>query len=405
MRVLVISHMFPTDVNPMSGIFVLEQVKALYRLGVDVTVLAPQPHAPWPLSVVNRRWRAIANIPLARDLDGIRVFHPRYLAFPRALLFCSSGHRLAISLLRYFNRRLSNERFDIVHSHVAVPDGYAGMYIARKLQAPHIITVHGQDFHVTAQKSRGCRNALRTALGSADRIITVSSALLNRGAALFPELRNRFVVVPNGITTEKVELARSTPERCSNRPLVVSVSNLVKTKGIDTNLRALASIRDEFPSIRYVIIGDGPERSYLERLVSELGLESHVAFLGRLPNVEALRYVAAADVFSLPSWMEGFGVAHLEAMALAKPVIACRGQGPEDFIQDGINGILISPKDEVQLAETLRRILGDPVLSSRIGERARSTVLHSFTWEAIAARLESLYEEVLSERPSHASIS
>jgi teichuronic acid biosynthesis glycosyltransferase TuaC len=402
MNILIISHMFPNKRNPVHGIFVYKQAEALAKIGHEVTVVAPLPWAPWPLSLLRREWTALAETPSHERIDTMEVFRPRYIAFPRALLFCSSGDRLRSSLDSLLSKELANREFDLIHSHVGIPDGYAGIYLAARMQCPHIVTVHGQDFHLTAGKSRECRNKLHRVLSSSSRVVTVSSKLARLGTELYPEITQKTVVLPNGVNAEEIDEARRHPAPLTiGKPLIVSVSNLVPTKGVDINLKAISSLVTSMPELAYVIIGDGPERRRLEQLAHELGISSNVRFLGRLEHGAVLRHIAAADIFVLPSWQEGFGVVYLEAMALGKPVIACSGEGPADFIEDGVTGFLVPPRDVESVAQLVRWLAENEEERLAVGRRASQFVLGNFTWIDVARKLDTLYREVVDEFKSH----
>jgi glycosyltransferase involved in cell wall biosynthesis len=120
-----------------------------------------------------------------------------------------------------------------------------------------------------------------------------------------------------------------------------------------------------------------------------------VEFVGRVPHIRALQYIAAADVFSLPSWSEGFGIVYVEAMACGKPVIACRGEGPEDFVEHGKTGLLVKPRDVDNLVEALDFLLSNPEEARAMGERARKVVLENYTWEKNAEKIVKVYKELL----------
>ncbi|NLE04210.1 MAG: glycosyltransferase family 4 protein, partial [Crenarchaeota archaeon] len=94
MKVLVLSHMFPVSFNPVNGIFVLEQVNALAKAGVEVCVISPKAWAPWPIKHFSKKWKAYSEIPEQDEVDGIQVYYPKYLTFPKSLLFETSGKRM-----------------------------------------------------------------------------------------------------------------------------------------------------------------------------------------------------------------------------------------------------------------------------------------------------------------------
>jgi glycosyltransferase involved in cell wall biosynthesis len=100
------------------------------------------------------------------------------------------------------------------------------------------------------------------------------------------------------------------------------------------------------------------------------------------------------DVFSLPSWQEGFGIVYLEAMALGKPVIGCKGEGIEDFVVDGETGLLVEPKNPDQLADAMEFLICNPEKARTMGENARQFVLQNYTWEKNAEKMIDIYRNV-----------
>jgi len=214
----------------------------------------------------------------------------------------------------------------------------------------------------------------------------------------------KIIVVPDGINPENIFDGESNLlskyknlttgqnlvsrfARNKDKKIILSVSHLIKTKGIDLNLKAISRLKEKYPTIHYLIIGEGKARKKLEKIVKNLNLQDKVEFLGQLPHNKVMEYMSICDIFSLPSWKEGFGVVYIEAMAHKKPVIACEGEGPEDFIKDKKTGLLVKPKDVGSLAEAIDFLLSNPERAKEIGERAKKLVLENYTWERIAGRL------------------
>jgi len=395
MKVLVLSHMYPSTFNEVAGIFVHEQVKALVKEGVGVQVVSPVPWAPFPINRMSQKWKAYSEVPAKSAFDGINVWYPRYLAFPKAWFFASSGQRLYHGIKDVVSKIYQEFPFDLIHAHVALPDGYAGALLGQRLGKPLVITVHGQDLQHTVDRNAACRRAVYYALESASRTILVSHKL-KRLAAKYFNLHDKLVVVPNGVDPQNVVLRPIKSVNQEEGPTLLSVSNLVPTKGLDLNLHALQKIRKNYPALRYLVIGGGPEKAKLRKLAGELGLEKQVEFLGRQPHHQVMKYMAACDVFTLPSWNEGFGVVYLEAMANGKPVIGCQGEGIEDFVEHGKTGLLVKPRDMDSLVEALDFLLSHPDEAKAMGERARKLVLENYTWEKNAEKTIKVYEEVLN---------
>jgi teichuronic acid biosynthesis glycosyltransferase TuaC len=391
MKILVISHMYPSSLNPVYGIFVHKKVKALLEMGHEIRVISPVPWAPWPLKHLKKKWRTYASMPFKDSWEGVTVYYPRYPEFPRSVFLEKSDFFMYQGLKNLVSKIYWEFKFDLLHAHVALPDGGAGIYFKEKYRVPLVVTVHGRDFQSTLKKGPGCRQKLFEILAKADQVITVSSKLKN--LVREQEFASKIKVVPNGINPQDFPRAGAFSDRAGEKRMV-SVSNLKKIKGIDLNLKALAQVLKTYPHLRYTIVGEGPERKNLENLVKDLKLEDKVEFRGQLPNPKALEEMAKGDLFSLPSYEEGFGVVYLEAMALGLPTIGVLGEGIEDVITDGENGLLVRPRDVEHLAQTLLKVLTNPDLAARLGKAGRETVLNNFTWERVAQKITEIYEEL-----------
>lgn len=400
MKVLVLSHMYPSSFNFLSGIFVHEQVKELIRQDCEIKVVSPVPLSFFPLNRISSKWRRYSQIPFREVRDGVEVYYPRYVAFPRDVFFASSGLRMYWGIRKLIRQLYESFKFDIIHAHVALPDGYAAMLVSKELKKPFVVTIHGQDLQHTIYKSRDCRKSLVKVFKNANMIITVSGKLKRIAEAEIGFLE-KIRVINNGINKNRIEqislLAQNTNNCGVKEKIILSVSNLIKTKGIDFNLLALARLLPQYPSVKYRVIGDGPEKGYLLELSKKLGIMRNVEFVGKQPNDEVIKHMCNADIFSLPSWSEGFGIVYLEAMACGKPVIACRGEGIEDVIEDGETGFLVNPRDVDSLAEVLEFLLNNPQKARDVGEKARKHVMENYTWEKVASKIISVYEEVIKK--------
>ena len=398
MKVLVISHMYPSTFNEVAGIFVHEQVRAMMVKGVDVRVVSPVPWTPFPIKHLKKKWKRQSQVPEQALWEGVQVAYPRYLVFPRAMFYANSGKRMYRGIKDLVRSIYREFPFDLVHAHVALPDGYAGALVARDMRVPMVVTIHGQDLQHTVHRGVGCRSALAFVLNHASRVIVVSRKL-KRVADQYFGCRDKLAVIHNGVDPHKVtvpNLADSTG--LARRLILLSVSNLLHTKGLDLNLLAVKRLRERYPGLCYKVIGGGVLDGKLRRAAASLNLDDCVEFLGRQPHHVVMDQMAKCDIFTLPSWKEGFGVVYLEAMASGKPVIGCQGEGIEDFVEHGKTGLLVKPRDVDSLVEALDFLLSHPEEVRTMGERARKLVLENYTWEKNAEKTIQVYKEVLGER-------
>jgi glycosyltransferase involved in cell wall biosynthesis len=268
-----------------------------------------------------------------------------------------------------------------VHAHYAAPGGDA----VRRTRpgVPYVVSVHGGDLlGVAGRRARAARHGLEGA-----RITLANSTDM---AARARELGARDArVVHLG-----ADVPAAVPPHRAER--LVTVGHLVPRKRHADVARALWLLRDSHPALRWVVVGDGPERPALERLVAELQLTDRVEFRGGLPHAEAVRIAQSAAAFVLPSVDEAFGVAYIEAMAGGVPAIGCvREPGPEEISRVGGGMSLVPPGDPERLAHRIAELVTDERERRRAGERARRTVVEHFTWEVCGAATARVYEEAL----------
>ncbi|ODA41168.1 glycosyltransferase [Desulfosporosinus sp. BG] len=403
MRVLMLSHMYPNVVGPLGGIFVRQQAQALMRLGVEVQVVAPVPWVPGFMAG-RGKWGGYPAVPLLEQPDGFPVFHPRVLEFPRSLFFEYYPATFVWGIKQVFTEQIARG-VDIIHAHVAHPDGAAAVRFGRKFNIPVVVTIHGQDFAYTLNRSRICAESVRATLKDAARVILVSDKLRNQyGLESWADQLEKYRVIFNGVNLADV-VQRPEPQGTywehqprASRRILLTVGFLRPDKGHAMVLKALPELIGEFPDLEYRIVGDGSERQTLEALTAELGLEEYVVFRGSLPHPEAMREMAQCDIFVLPSWNEAFGVVYLEAMAHGKPIIGTTGEGISEILaQEGV-GKAVPPKDVLAITEEIRGLLRNPEQAAAMGSRGKELVTRKFTWEYNAQKTLKVYEEIINGR-------
>ncbi len=208
--------------------------------------------------------------------------------------------------------------------------------------------------------------------------------------------------IPNGIELERFAPLPE-PERTQRRSdaglgadevVMITVGRLVPVKDQRTQIEALAQMGIDREAWRLWIVGEGPERAPLEELSRQKGLTDRVIFLGQRDDVPDL--LGLADLFLLTSINEGFGLVLVEAMACALPVVATRVGGIPEVVADGTSGILVPAGDLPALARALERLIANPELRRRMGERGRKIALKNYSAKRMVARTLELYGEILS---------
>ncbi len=174
--------------------------------------------------------------------------------------------------------------------------------------------------------------------------------------------------------------------------ILLTITRLVRRKGIDRVIKALSNVVEKHPDLVYMIVGDGPEKEYLNGLVSQNKLEKYVYFRGKVPYSELNDYYNLCDVFVMPSRtiepdVEGFGIVFLEAGACSKPVIGTFSGGIPDAIAHGKTGLLVEETDINQLSEAILRLFDDEELAARLGKEGRKRILEKSNWDVIAEKM------------------
>ena len=175
-------------------------------------------------------------------------------------------------------------------------------------------------------------------------------------------------------------------------PVLGVVCELRAQKALEVLFEAAALLLAEFPTLKVLVAGDGPERARLEEGARRLGVADTVLFLGIRRDVPAV--LAAVDVAVLSSDYEGSPLSVMEYMAAAKPVVSTRVGGVPELVQEDVHGLLVDPRDPEALAEAVARLLRDPALAKRLGAEGRKRQQREFSLEAMVGRIEDLYEEL-----------
>jgi teichuronic acid biosynthesis glycosyltransferase TuaC len=374
-RALVVAEFYPRAHDPVLGIWAHRQAVAARDAGADVRVAVLYRPIP-PKAQPGALARYLRQPPRAK-LDGITIDYVPFVSPPRAGSYGRWGAWAAPSLAAYLRAR--RRAFDLVHAHNAIPAGDA---VRRaRIGKPLVVSVHGGDVFFTAP--RHGEPGVRRVLEAARLVLANSRGIAERAAAL------------GAGETKVVHLGADIPEQLPKRDphTVVTLGHLVARKRHADVIRALWTLRERL-ALRYLVIGDGPERAALERLAREL--EVDVEFAGQLPHEQALERMRGCALMALPSTDEAFGVAYVEAMAARIPAIGCLGEpGPEEIARCGQGIRLVPPGDVEALAGQLHAMLAEPQYLADLGEQAQRTVAEHFTWPACGAATVAAYEEAL----------
>ncbi len=288
---------------------------------------------------------------------------------------------------------------DLLHVHYAIPHSISALLARQMLprRLPFITTLHGTDITLVGMDPSYFA-ITKFSIEQSDGVTAISEDLRRHTVEVFG-VQNEVRVIHNFVncTTYAPDPERKGIERFApaGEKLLIHLSNFRPVKRVLDCVRVLAEVRQHVDA-RLLMVGDGPERGPAEHLASLLGVSRHVEFLGKQNGVE--RLIRLADVLLMPSEMESFGLAALEAMACGVPPIATRVGGVPELITDGEDGFLEAVGDIEGMAGKVVRLLTEDGLHPRMAAAARRTATSRFCTDLIIPRYEAYYDRVMQAR-------
>jgi glycosyltransferase involved in cell wall biosynthesis len=292
-------------------------------------------------------------------------------------------------------RLLKRERIQVIHMHSSHASTLGG-WAARLAKIPVRIISRRVDFSVRSNPLRKVKYQW-----GVDRIVAISEGvrkvLIEDG--LDP---NRIVVIRSGIDPRAfdpnypVGEARREFGIPDRSPVIGCVAHFADHKGHRYLIEAAVRVAAAVPDVRFLLVGDGELRPEIELQIKELKLERHVLLTGFRQDIP--RLLAAMDIVVLSSHLEGLGTSLLDAMAMARPVVATRVGGIPEMVEDGVNGLLVPPRDPLALAEALIALIHRPDERKRMGQAGRNRMLEMFSAESMVSATEAVYRKILESK-------
>lgn len=387
-HVVVLSSLFPSSVQPGAGLFIRER---MFRVGAHLPLAVVAP-TPWfPFQSLIQRWRPgfRPEAPRHEFQSGRDVWFPRFLCVPGLFkrldgLFMALG---AWSRLRQLRR---SGRLDLIDAHFAYPDGYAATLLGRWLKVPVTITLRGTESRLASDPVFAPKVA--QALRSAIQVFSVSESLRHVALSLgMPP--GQVQVVGNGVDLQRfspMPQAAARPALGLPRgvPVLVSGGGFVERKGFQRVIALLHALRKQFPGLVYLMVGDGPARSALEKPAHELNLGDRVRFTGVIGREQVPADVAAFDIALQPAVVPYAAPLKLfEYLALGNAIVAPNQPNLAEILHDGDNAVLFEAEQPGALESVLDRLCADTALRARLAAGALSTISRQgLTWRHNAQR-------------------
>jgi len=391
---------FTSRYPAISHTFIMREIMALRDRGIEVVTISQRTSAANEfLSEADRRERerTCYILPprwgrlIAAHLSTMFTRPLRYFgALGFALRVRPGGLRALLWHFFYFLEavqlwdELRRRGVRHVHVHFAGPCATVAMIASRISDLTYSITMHG-----SAEFFEVERNLLARKVERAEFVICISDFTRAQLAAqVDPRHWEKLHIIHCGVDATRYRRDvgdTDAPYR------VLCVARLVPAKGISLLIEAIARLVDDVPTIRFTLIGDGPDRSRLEALARDLGVAERIRFAGSVGQDDILPYYAQADAFVLPSFAEGVPVVLMEAMAMGVPAIGTAVGGTSELIEHEVSGLLVPPGNAAALTAALRRALLDQGLRARLIDGGRRKVVAEFEMSEIGAQVVSLF--------------
>ena len=402
-RVLVIATTFPRWEDDQEPRFVYNLCQNLPK-EVDIHVLAP--HAP--NAKEQETWGEI-------KITRFPYFYPKYLQklcydggiIPKLKSSWLARVQLPFFLFFLFIRLIkmtANNRFDLIHCHWLIPQGFFCALIKFFRGTPYLLTAHGGDVY-SFKGIPVIPNLIKFAL-KRSTFCTVNSQATRNQVLKFSK-NSSIKVVPMGVDLKEFHPGNYNEKFKApfgeKNLLLLGVGRLADKKGFKYLIEAMPLILQEIPSAKLVIIGFGPQKARLENQIQQLELASSISLIGGKTGKELQDWFASADIFIGPSIItadgdtEGQGVVFLEAMASGTAVIASDVGGIKDAVRDNISGLLVPEKNPQAIAEKVLTLAKNNQLKEKLIQNALELVRSDYSGEQLSQKFLTLYTQCLEK--------
>ena len=391
MHIGVLTHNYPRFHGDFSGNFVEALCEELVTQGQEVTVLAP-----WDPAYARQPGDHRVTFNLYRYAPVAAWHRLGYMRTMEAdVAMRGETYWLAPSLFmcgwRAIERWARRERPDVLHAHWALPNGFLGALVSRRLSIPLVVSIPGSDALVAGQNPL-FRWMARFAFTQAGLITANARSLRDVAVQSLGADPGKFDLAIYGVDpaalTPSMAGVASLRERLGIAPtavILLAVGRMVYKKGFDVLLRALPLMEGQDAQV--LLIGEGDLWSEWQALGEELGIDDRLHWLGNVPRDEISTYYNLADALVMPSVTRpatGLSVCVMDAMACGKPIVASDAAGNSLVVKPGVNGFIVPEGDPAALADALSLMVASPELRRRMGHASRNLVETEFGWPHVA---------------------
>lgn len=311
----------------------------------------------------------------------------------------SRYNRFSLGIVLDLHRLMKKKQIHIVRTH-RYRSNFYGRIAAFLAGVPTIIASVHDNYRTDKRPERRIINRMLSHI--TDKIVAVSEEV-KKDIIRYDKIEpSKVVVLPNGIDVErfnpKGNFADIRKEFSIKQGAIVVgfIGRIVPAKGLQYLIDSIPYVNEEFKNIKLLIIGEGSIVARLHEQAKEKKVYDSIIFTGRRRDIPDI--LSCIDVFVMPSIAEGLPNALLEAMAMGKPIVATEVGGIPEVMKNGVNGLLVPPRDPSALATAMKGLIGNDRLAAQMGDAARDLVLDKFSMRAIAQKWQTLYLSILKEK-------
>lgn len=404
-HVLVISFLYPSDAQPLGGVFIRERMKRV-SAHVPITVISPQPWSPFDWLIrkfVNKKYRPSPSQRNTNE-DGFEVYRPIFLSLP-SLGRWFDGYSMAFTVILWLHLKGLRTTFSLVDAHFVFPEGFAAKVVADHLKVPYGITLRGARDTDTVGTNR--EPQLRTALKHASYTIGVSDSLRQFAVKLEADA-SRAIAIPNGINQahffpENQDAARLRLNLNTEAKIIISVGSLIPLKGHHRIVELMPELITHYPNLLLLVVGGptgfGDTQAQIEELIVALGLEKNVQLVGKVNPQDLRWYLSSADLFALATSNEGWPNAVMEAIACGLPIVTTNVGGNAEMVHDPRVGITVDYWAPSKFRDAILQ-----QLSHDTGRPYRLEWIASRTWDSVGKKVAAVLKETIAASKSRNEI-
>lgn len=387
MNICIVPAWYPKDEKDVTAIFFREQAQALSKRGHNVSVVLIEPVSI--KKVFKQKWHEKS---FWQDKNIPTYFHRVIIPIPKRFEALQDKYIFRV-YKKILKKHLSDcekdgKKVDLIHSHVAIDASYYCVHAAKKLSIPVVVTEHFSRL-MSGEIREQDKRRVKYTIENSDKFIFVGSRMQETVCNML-DVNKATYVIHNLINVNKFVTVDNKNDDCFT---FLTACHLVEKKRVYLVIKAFAKAFKDNKNVRLIIAGDGAERSNLENLTEELDIRNKVQFFGRYTRDEGKELFGTSDAFVLTSRIETFGIVYIEATASGLPIIATKGQGGDDIVNES-NGFLVQYGNIDELAEKMRYIYENKEKYDK--KQIRQDCINRFSEDAVCDKIEKVYKEVLN---------